>query len=161
MSRTGLRYGLLYAFSAIGPDFEAANGYVPRSDYVRTSFYNRVSFYWKPGSLVESFLVRQGYDALWLYDKFFDGDAVQETKVQFETVTNIRGGWVVSVTPVRETWRFDERIGLGAPVEASEMNDPSHKKDGVGCEPPDRPSSSIRKRNDRTDEDPCDAAVYD
>lgn len=113
LSRTGLRYGLLYAFSSIGPDFEAANGYVPRSDYVKTSFYNRVSFYWKPGSLVESFLVRQGYDALWLYDKFFHGDAVQETKLQFETVTNIRGGWVVSVTPVRETWRFDERKYTG------------------------------------------------
>ena len=109
INRTGLRYGLRYAFTGIGPNFEAASGYVPRNDFVSASFYNRVSFYWKPGSLVESFLVRQGYDALWLYDKFFDGRAVQETKVQLETVTNIRGGWVVSVTPVRETWRFDER----------------------------------------------------
>lgn len=113
VNRTGLRYGLRYAFSAIAPDFEAANGYVPRNDYVSASFYNRVSFYWKPGSFVESFLMRQGYEALWLYDRFFDGDAVQETKLQLETVTNIRGGWVLSVTPVRETWRFDPRRYVG------------------------------------------------
>lgn len=113
LNRTGLRYGLRYVFSGIGPDFEAANGYVPRNDLVSASFYNRFSFYGKPGSLVESFLMRQGLDALWLYDRFFDGDAVQETKVQLETVTNIRGGWVLSVTPVRETWRFDERRYAG------------------------------------------------
>jgi hypothetical protein len=109
VNRTGLRYGLRYAFSGIAPDFEAASGFVPRNDFVSASVYNRFSFYWKPGSLVESFLMRQGFDALWLYDKFFDGDGVQETKVQLETVTNVRGGWVVSVTPVRETWLFDER----------------------------------------------------
>lgn len=109
LNRTGLRYGLRYTFSAIAPDFEAANGFVPRSDYVSASFYNRFSVYGQPGSFVESFLVRQGLDALWLYDNFWDGKSVQETKLQFETVTNIRGGWVVSITPVRETWRFDER----------------------------------------------------
>ena len=73
------------------------------------SAYNRISWYWKPGSLVESFLIRQGYDALWLYDRFWNGASVQETKLQFETVTNLRGGWVVSLTPVRESWLFDGR----------------------------------------------------
>jgi len=109
INRTGLRYGLRYVFSGIGPDFDAAAGFVPRNDFVSASAYNRVSWYWKPGSLVESFLVRQGFDALWLYDRFFDGASVQETKVQFETVTNLRGGWVVSLTPVRESWAFDPR----------------------------------------------------
>ena len=109
LNRTGLRYGLRYTFSAVAPDFEAVNGFVPRSDYVSTSFYNRFSVYGQPGSFIESFLVRQGLDALWLYDSFWDRKSVQETKLQFETVTNIRGGWVVSITPVRETWRFDER----------------------------------------------------
>ncbi len=109
LNRTGLRYGLRWGVSAIAPGFDAAAGYVPRNDFVSASFYNRVSFYGKPGSLVESFLMRQGYDALWLYDKFWDGGTVQETKMQLETVTNIRGGWVVSVTPVRESWAFDER----------------------------------------------------
>lgn len=113
LNRTGLRYGLRYVFSGIAPDFDAAAGFVPRNDYVSTAAYNRFSWYWKPGSLVESFLVRQGFDALWLYDKFFDGASVQETKVQFETVTQLRGGWVVSLTPVRESWLFDERKYTG------------------------------------------------
>ena len=109
VNRTGLRYGLRYAFTAIAPDFEAVNGFVPRNDYVSASIYNRISFYGQPESFVQSFLMRQGFDALWLYDKFWDGRTVQETKVQLETVTNLRGGWVVSVTPVRESWLFDER----------------------------------------------------
>ncbi|HNV73328.1 MAG TPA: DUF5916 domain-containing protein [Gemmatimonadaceae bacterium] len=113
INRTGLRYGLRYAFSGIAPDFDAAAGFVPRNDMVTGSFYNRVSFFGQPGSLVESFLVRQGFDALWLYDKFWDGRTVQETKFQLETVTNIRGGWVVSITPVRESWAFDERKYTG------------------------------------------------
>ncbi|MEP7381192.1 MAG: DUF5916 domain-containing protein [Gemmatimonadota bacterium] len=113
ITRTGRRFGIRYGFNAIAPDFDAAAGFVPRNDYVSASAYNRLSWYWKPGSLVESFLVRQGYDALWLYDRFFDGASVQETKLQFETVTNIRGGWVVSLTPVRESWLFDDRKYTG------------------------------------------------
>ncbi|HEX4937013.1 MAG TPA: DUF5916 domain-containing protein [Gemmatimonadaceae bacterium] len=113
MNRQGLRYGFRYSFNGIAPGFDAAAGYVPRNDFVTGSFYNRVSFFWKPGSFVESFLMRQGLDALWLYDNFWDGKTVQETKMQLETVTNIRGGWVVSITPVRETWRFDERKYTG------------------------------------------------
>ncbi|MBK7832056.1 MAG: carbohydrate binding family 9 domain-containing protein [Gemmatimonadetes bacterium] len=113
MNRQGLRFGLRYGITSVAPDFEAVAGYVPRSDYVSASFYNRVSFYGKPESFVQSFLMRQGYDALWLYDKFWDGRSVQETKVQLETVTNIRGGWVVSITPVRESWQFDERKYTG------------------------------------------------
>jgi len=109
ITRTGRTFGIRYGFAGIGPDFDAAAGFVPRNDYVSASAYNRYSWYWKPGSLVESFLIRQGYDALWLYDRFWNGASVQETKLQFETVTNVRGGWVVSLTPVRESWLFDGR----------------------------------------------------
>ncbi len=108
-NRTGLRYGFRYVFSGIGPDFQAASGFVPRTDFVSGAAYNRVSWFGKPGDLIESFLIRQGFDWLWLYDRFWDGKAVQETKVQFENVFNIRGGWVLSVTPVRETFLFDSR----------------------------------------------------
>ncbi|MEO6443930.1 MAG: DUF5916 domain-containing protein [Gemmatimonadaceae bacterium] len=109
INRTGLRYGLRYTFSGNGPDFEAASGYVPRNDYVSATFYNRISFFGTPGSLVESLVMRQGLDQIWLYDRFWNGASVQETKLQLETVLNIRGGWVVSVTPVRESWLFDAR----------------------------------------------------
>ena len=109
LNRQGLRYGMFYKFSGFAPGFDAAAGYVPRNDYVTASAYNRFSWYWKPGSLVESVLMRQGFDGIWLYDKFFHGDGIQETKLQVETVTNLRGGWTVSLTPVRETWLFDER----------------------------------------------------
>ena len=109
MNRTGLRYGFRYVFSGIGPDFEAAAGFVPRTDYATASGYNRFSWYGKPGDLIESYLVRQGFDMLWLYDKFWDGKSVQETKIQAENVFNFRGGWVLSVTPVREAFLFDSR----------------------------------------------------
>jgi hypothetical protein len=53
--------------------------------------------------------VRQGFDWIWLYDRFWHGKSVQETKIQVENVFNIRGGWVLSVTPVREQFLFDTR----------------------------------------------------
>lgn len=108
-NRTGLRFGYLYSFSGIAPDFAASSGFVPRTDFVKASFYNRYSFYGRPGSLIESWLIRQGLDGLWLYDKFRHGDGVQETKFQLENVLNLRGGWVVSLTPVTESFAFDPR----------------------------------------------------
>lgn len=108
-NRTGLRYGMRYVFAGIAPDFEAATGFVPRTDFVSAAAFNRWSYFGKPGDLIESYLMRQGFEMLWLYDRFWDGKAVQETKVQAENVFNIRGGWVLSVTPVRETFLFDQR----------------------------------------------------
>jgi len=118
-NRTGLRFGFLYSFSGIAPDFAAASGFVPRTDFVKGSFYNRYSFYGRPGSLIESWLIRQGLDGLWLYDKFRDGDSVQETKFQLENVFNIRGGWIVSLTPVTESFLFDPRRYQPYAVESS------------------------------------------
>lgn len=109
VNRTGLRYGLRYVFTGVDSGFEAASGFVPRRDYVSGAAYNRFSWYGKPGDLIESYLIRQGFDWLWLFDRFWDGKAVQETKIQAENVFNIRGGWVLSVTPVRETFLFDTR----------------------------------------------------
>ena len=118
-NRTGYRIGNLYSINAIGPEFAAAAGFVPRTDFVKGSFYNRYSFYGAPGSLVEIWLIRQGLDALWLYDKFRSGESVQETKFQLENVLNIRGGWVVSLTPVVEGFLFDPRRYSSYSIETS------------------------------------------
>lgn len=118
-NRTGLRFGYLYSLSGTAPDFAASSGFVPRTDFVKGSFYNRYSFYGQPGSLIESWLIRQGLDGLWLYDKFRHGDAVQETKFQLENVLNLRGGWIVSLTPVAEGFLFDPRRYQAYTVESS------------------------------------------
>ncbi len=112
-SRSGYRFGYLYSFTGFDPHFEAQAGFVPRNDFIRTQFYNRVTFYGQPGAFVESWLIRQGADWLWLWDGFRKGDAVQETKVQLENVINLRGGWIISVTPVSEGFRFDQRSFSG------------------------------------------------
>ena len=105
LQRTGLRYGALYGISVIGSGFAAASGFVPRSDFVRFSIYQRASWYPRQ-SVVESWLTRLGTEQLWDYDGFFDGESVRETKFQAENVINLRGGWLVSLTPVRESWVF-------------------------------------------------------
>lgn len=105
LQRTGYRYGALYNVSVIGSDFAAASGFVPRSDFVRFGLYQRISFYPK-ASILESWLTRVGTEQLWDYNGFFDGESVRETKLQAENVMNLRGGWLVSLTPVRETWVF-------------------------------------------------------
>jgi hypothetical protein len=105
LTRTGLRYGALYTMSAVGDDFVAASGFVPRRDFVRTGLYQRVSFYPRE-SVVESWLIRGGWENLWDYNGFYRGESVRETKLQAENVINLRGGWLVSLTPVRESWVF-------------------------------------------------------
>lgn len=105
LARVGLRYGSLYSVSAMGDDFVAASGFVPRRDYVRTGLYQRVSFYPRQ-SVIESWLIRGGWENLWDYNGFYRGESVRETKLQAENVINLRGGWLVSLTPVRESWVF-------------------------------------------------------
>lgn len=105
LQRTGYRYGALYMVSVIGSGFAAQSGFVPRSDFIRFGLYQRASWYPKQ-SLIESWLTRVGTEQLWDYDGFFDGESVRETKVQVESVINLRGGWLVSLTPVRESWVF-------------------------------------------------------
>ncbi len=104
-SRTGLRYGALYSVSGVGDDFVAASGFVPRRGFVRTGLYQRVSFYPRE-SAIESWLIRGGWENLWDDDGFYRGASVRETKLQAENVINVRGGWLVSLTPVRESWLF-------------------------------------------------------
>lgn len=105
LQRTGYRYGALYTVSVIGSGFAAQSGFVPRSDFIKFGLYQRVSWYPKH-SVIESFLTRIGTEQLWDYDGFFDGESVRETKLQAENVMNLRGGWLVSLTPVRESWVF-------------------------------------------------------
>ncbi len=105
LARVGLRYGSLYSVSGVGDDFVAASGFVPRRGFVRTGLYQRVSFYPRQ-SVVESWLIRGGWENLWDYDGFYRGESVRETKLQAENVINLRGGWLVSLTPVRESWVF-------------------------------------------------------
>jgi hypothetical protein len=92
MNRQGLRFGLRYGITSVAPDFEAVAGYVPRTPSARRS----QSLVLRQGVVRQSFLMRQGYDALWLYDVL--GRTQRADQVQLETVTNIRGGWVVSIT---------------------------------------------------------------
>ncbi|MEW5915556.1 MAG: hypothetical protein AB1762_04090, partial [Gemmatimonadota bacterium] len=105
LMRTGYRYGALYTMSAVGDEFAAASGFVPRRDHVRLGVYQRVSFY-PTDAAVESYLIRVGTEQLWDFNGFFDGESVRETKLQAENVLNLRGGWVASLTPVRESWTF-------------------------------------------------------
>lgn len=105
LSRTGLHYGALYTFGAVGEDFVAASGFVPRAGLVRAGLYQRASVYPRE-SAIESYLIRAGWEQLWDYDGFFRGESVRETKLQAENVFNLRGGWIVSATPVRESWVF-------------------------------------------------------
>src|SRR6185436_11870 len=57
-TRTGYRFGYLYSFVGFDPHFQALSGFVPRNDFVRAQAYHRISFYGKPGSLIESWLIR-------------------------------------------------------------------------------------------------------
>jgi len=51
--RTGRAYGNHGEIEGVSPNFVAASGFVPRTDYVQARFFNRFSWYGRPGGLWE------------------------------------------------------------------------------------------------------------
>jgi hypothetical protein len=104
---TGRSFGFHYAITGVHPDFVAAAGFVPRTDYVRPSINNRVTVFGPAGSLLESWVMRLGIDGTWLYHDLFAARPVLEQTDQFNHTFTLRGGWSIGLTPVYGTFAFD------------------------------------------------------
>ena len=68
--RTGRAYGNHGEIQGVSPDFVAAAGFVPRTNYVQMTIYNRFSWYGRPGDLVDQVSTFVGLTPLWRYDDF-------------------------------------------------------------------------------------------
>jgi hypothetical protein len=108
--RTARTWGFHYKLGGIGDGFEAASGFVPRSNFVDFQAFNRLSYYGSRGSLVEGVTVFGGATRLWRYVDFGNSRAMEAGESLSATAT-LRGGWSLTARPARDFVHFDAEGG--------------------------------------------------
>jgi hypothetical protein len=100
VDRTGRRLGFNYSINAVGRDFQAQAGFVPRNDIVDAHAFNRLAFYGERGAALESFTIFGGPTRIWRYDDFTRRDAIEGGE-SLDATLRLRGGWQVSANLAR------------------------------------------------------------
>ena len=108
--RTGRAYGNHGEIEGVSPNFVAASGFVPRTNYVVARFFNRFSRYGRPGGRWEQISTFFGYAPLWRYDDFFHARSTIEGGLQNTWIVNARGGWGITVNLGDFKQRFDSAV---------------------------------------------------
>src|SRR5437867_4506009 len=111
--RTGRAYGNHGEIQGVSPDFVAAAGFVPRTNYVQMTIYNRFSWYGRPGDLVDQVSTFVGLTPLWRYDDFLHLRSTIEGGIQDTWTANLRGGWGITVNLSDLEQRFDSGAYTG------------------------------------------------
>jgi hypothetical protein len=117
--RTGRSYGNHASLQGVSPDFVAASGFVPRTDFVVGRWFNRFSWYGRPGRLVEQVTTFTGLTPLWRYDDFFKLKSTIEGGLESNWIANLRGGWGISVRLADDQQRFDSASYAGYRVDSA------------------------------------------
>lgn len=104
---TNRAWGFHYNVLGIQPNFNADNGYVPRTGFVKPGASNRFTWYGKQGAVAERFNVFASVNALWRYDDFFNAKSLLEDAASTQLQLTLRGGWSVGLTPRIASFAFD------------------------------------------------------
>lgn len=102
--RTGRTWGFHYSAKAIGPDFEAATGFVNRTGILNATAFNRLSYYGGPGALVQTAGAFIGLTRIWEYDT--PGDGAIEGSESLSPSATLRGGWQVGGSLARSFFSY-------------------------------------------------------
>ncbi|MEX2155559.1 MAG: DUF5916 domain-containing protein [Gemmatimonadales bacterium] len=105
--RTGYSYGNHGEIVGVSPDFQAASGFVNRTNFVTARIFNRFSFYGKPGALMEQATTFLQIEPTWRYHDFFDFASTLEGRFGETWLLTLRGGWGVNATWQNLHQRFD------------------------------------------------------
>ena len=116
--RTGRSWGFNYSVTAISPEFEAAAGFVNRTNVLTATMFNRLTGYGSEGALAERYNAFIGVSRLWAYD-----DPGAGPMEGFESITpsvTLRGGWQLRGSVGRNFFSFVESDYTGYSLEGSE-----------------------------------------
>jgi hypothetical protein len=128
--RTGRNFGFNYKVNAVGKDFEASTGYVPRQDAVEAHAFNRLSFFGPPGNLVESVRLQLNLTRFWQYGGFLQAPPIEGDDNPNVTLL-LRGGWNVNTAIRRDFFRFDPLNYAGYEVATADATDAFRPPPGV------------------------------
>lgn len=95
--RSGRRFGINIASKAAGEHFQAASGFVSRTDYVSNSMIPSYTIVGAPGSWLESFNANVYLALRWNQFRRFSRGPADDRQADFSTGWTLRGGWQVGV----------------------------------------------------------------
>lgn len=111
--RTGRFYGNHFELTGVSPDFEAASGFVNRTDVVSGRLMNRFSWYGAPGALLEQLTTFVSVSPVWRYDDFWNARGTIETELSNSWNATLRGGWQLEVSANNQQQVFEESDYVG------------------------------------------------
>ena len=114
--RTGRFYGNHFELTGVSPDFEAASGFVNRSDVVSGRFMNRFSWYGAPGALMEQLTTFISVSPVWRYDDFWNARGTIETELSNSWNATLRGGWQIEASAKNAQQVFEPSDYVGYSV---------------------------------------------
>jgi len=106
LARNGRTFGARYTFSGVANDFRAASGFIQRAGIVHTNLDHSITAYGKQGSWFESFTGDVALDGTWEYQKFVNGEGIQDKKLHFNTNTRFGGGWQFGASVLTESFGY-------------------------------------------------------
>lgn len=106
--RTGRSWGFHYTLSGVSPDFEAAAGFVNRTNFVTARASNRLTAYGAPGALVETASTFVTLNRYWAWEPWEGRDnGPIEGRDSISPSATLRGGWRLSGNINREFFAYD------------------------------------------------------
>lgn len=118
--RTGRGWGFNYTLKAVGPDFEAATGFVNRTGVIEANGFNRLSWYGAPGALLQTYGAFFGVSRIWDYSQPGDG-TIEGGESIFPSAT-LRGGWQIGGSLTRSFFAYNpaDYAGFGVLTSAGD-----------------------------------------
>lgn len=106
LARNGRTLGARYTITGISDDFRAGSGFIQRRGIVHANFDHSLTIYGKEGGLIESFTGDVALDGTWEYDRFVNGEGIQDQKLHLNTNTRLKGGWQLGASILTESFGY-------------------------------------------------------
>jgi hypothetical protein len=108
--RNGRTLGARYSITGISEDFRAASGFIQRAGIVHANLDHSLTLYGKPGGFIESFTGDVALDGTWEYQRFVNGQGIQDQKLHFNTNTRLKGGWQFGASILTESFGYPAEV---------------------------------------------------
>src|SRR3954470_9388587 len=106
LARNGRTFGARYTFTGVANDFRAASGFIQRAGIVHANLDHSITAYGKQGGWLESFTGDVALDGTWEYQKFVNGEGIQDKKLHFNTNPRFGGGWQFGASVLTESFGY-------------------------------------------------------
>jgi hypothetical protein len=119
VARNGRTFGARYVIGGVAEDFRASSGFIQRPGIVHANLDHSLTLYGKQGGWLESFTGDVALDGTWEYERFINGQGIQDQKLHFNTNTRFKGGWQFGASVLNESFGYPADVYAGYALERS------------------------------------------